>query len=259
VRRAREAAGLSQEQLGAKFGYSGDQVGKVETGERTPSRKFAVGCDKVFPEWQGMFLRLYDFACAQGDGPSPTWFADWLEAERRAVSIRWWEPLLIPGLLQTPDYARAVLRVWPSIGESDVLEEMVSARLARQTILDRPEPPSLGVLIDEPVLYRCIGSAKVMQDQLCHLGEMSHRPKVTIQILPGDLGAHVGLLGALAIATFDDMTATVYMESPDEGHTTSDPAVVAKISDTWDVLRSDALPQRASRDLISKAEARWTE
>jgi hypothetical protein len=99
-----------------------------------------------------------------------------------------------------------------------------------------------------------------MHDQLAHLANMSERSKITIQVIPARVGAHVGLLGGFAIASFDSTPDTVYMESPDQGQTTEKPSVVGKLSLTFSTLRADALPRGASRELIGKvAEERWTE
>jgi transcriptional regulator with XRE-family HTH domain len=102
LRRARTSARLSQEQLGQRLGYSGAQVGKVETGERSPSQDFAEGCDRAL-DTGGLFLRIYQLA-RRWDGPHPQWFRDWLRVEQEATALRWWEPMLVPGLLQTADY-----------------------------------------------------------------------------------------------------------------------------------------------------------
>jgi transcriptional regulator with XRE-family HTH domain len=99
LRRARSAAGLSQEQLGQRVGYSAAQVGKVETGERAPSQDFAKRCDQALPGADGLFARIYALT-QRWDGGYPSWFAEWVEAERRATSLCWWEPLLVPGLAQ---------------------------------------------------------------------------------------------------------------------------------------------------------------
>ncbi len=98
-----------------------------------------------------------------------------------------------------------------------------------------------------------------MYDQLAHLADMADRPKITIQVVPGEVGAHVGLLGAFAMASTDSAPGTVYMESPDQGQTTEIPSVVSKVSETFDTLRAEALPRGASQDLIRRvAEERWT-
>lgn len=258
LRRARNAAGMSQGALGKRIGFSAEQVGKVELGDRRPTGKLAEGCDAVFPELGGIFGRLIAKAEAS-HGVYPSWFASWVDAEQRAAIIRWWEPLLVPGLLQTADYARAVFDAWQAVDGYGDTDELVTARLARQAIFDRPAPPSFGAVMDETVLYRCIGGPKIMHDQLLRLAEVSEHPRVTVQVVPADLGAHVGLLGGFAIAGFDDDTpGIVYIESPDEGETSKHPNTVAKITLTYDTLRNEALGGRASRDLIVKiAEERW--
>jgi len=256
LRRARSTAGLSQEQLGQRVGYSAAQVGKVETGERAPSQDFARRCDQALPGADGLFVRIHALT-QRWDGGYPSWFAEWVEAERRATSLCWWEPLLVPGLAQTADYARALFEAW-RLADGGELDQLVSGRMERQSIFEGPDPPSLWVIVDEGVLRRRIGSEKIMHDQLAHLADMADRAKVTIQVVPGEVGAHVGLLGAFAIASVD-AAGIVYMESPDQGQTTETPSVVAKVSATFDTLRAEALPRGPSRDLIRRvAEEQWT-
>jgi transcriptional regulator with XRE-family HTH domain len=258
LRRARLAAGMSQDQLGRTLSFSGDLIGKIETCERAPSPEFAAGCDAVFPHFDGLFTRLVALA-RRWDGPYPQWFRDWVEAERQASSLRWWEPMLVPGLLQTADYARAILRVGSDTTE-DMLEELVSARIERQSILDRPKPPELWVGLDEAVLHRPIGSRKIMYDQLLYLADASCRPSITVQVVPAEVGAHAGLLGAFIIAGFDDGAPSIlYAETAVEGQTIERSAQVRKAALAFDRLRAEALPHGASRDLIGKvAEERWT-
>ena len=258
VRRWRTAAGLSQEQLGQRVGFSGTQVGKVETGERAPSQDFAQHCDQALPGAGGLFLRIYHLA-RRWDGGYPSWFVEWVQAEGRAITLHTWEPLLIPGLVQTPGYARALFRAWRSARTEAELDQLVSARIERQLIFERPSPPSLWAVIDEGVLTRCVGSPQTMRDQLAHLVDVSDRLRITIQVVPAGAGAHAGLLGAFAIAGFGDAPGLVYLESPDQGQTTQRSSVVVKVSETFDTLRAEALPRGASRDLIRKVAAqRWT-
>jgi len=258
VRRWRTAAGLSQEQLGQRVGYSGAQVGKVETGERAPSQEFAQHCDQALPGAGGLFLRIYNLA-RRWDGGYPSWFVEWVQAEGRAITLHTWEPLLIPGLVQTPEYARVLFQAWRSARTDAELDQLVSARIERQLIFERPNPPSLWAVIDEGVLTRCVGSPQTMRDQLAHLLDVSDRLRITIQVVPAGTGAHAGLLGAFAIAGFGDAPGLVYLESPDQGQTTQRSSVVVKVSETFDTLRAEALPRGASRDLIRKvAEERWT-
>ncbi len=137
------------------------------------------------------------------DGGYPSWFAEWVEAERRAASLCCWEPLLVPGLVQTADYARALFEAWRTADSADELDQLVRVRLERQSIFERPDPPSLWVIVDEGVLRRRVGSEKIIHDQLIYLVDMADRPKVTVQVIPAEVGAHVGLLGAFAIASVD--------------------------------------------------------
>jgi transcriptional regulator with XRE-family HTH domain len=259
LRRARVAAGLSQDQLGLKLVFSGDTVGKVETSERAPTPDFAARCDTVFPHLDGLFTRLLELA-RRWNGPHPQWFRSWLDAEREATSLRTWQPMLVPGLLQTADYARALFRAWQSASTTDdELEELVTARIERQEILDRPRPPELWVVLDEAVLHRHIGSRKIMHDQLAQVADMSCRPGITVQVVPAEVGAHAGLLGAFIVAGFDGSPSTLYAETAVEGQTIEKPALVSKAALAFDQLRAEALPRGASRDLIGKvAEERWT-
>jgi transcriptional regulator with XRE-family HTH domain len=257
LRRARESAGMSQEQLGRRLSFSAGLVGKVETSERFATPEFARRCDEVFPQLDGLFGRLIELA-RRWNGPHPQWFRDWVEAEREATSLRWWEPMLVPGLLQTADYARAILGAGPDT-TADMLEELVPARLERQNVLDRAKPPELWVVIDEAVLHRLIGSPKIMYDQLLHLADASCRPSITVQVVPGETGAHAGLLGAFIIAGLDGAPSILYAETAVEGQTIERSALVSRAALAFDRLRAEALPHGASRDLIGKvAEERWT-
>jgi hypothetical protein len=258
LRRARVVAGMSQDQLGRALSFSGDLVGKVETCERAPTPELAAGCDSVFPHLDGLFTRLLGLA-RRWEGPHPQWFRDWVHAEREAASLRTWQPLLVPGLLQTADYARTLFEAWRSGDTDDDLDQLIGARMERQSILERPKPPALWVVLDEGVLHRRIGSEKIMHEQLGHLEDMFVLPKITIQVVPAEVGAHVGLLGNFTIAGFDDRPDMVYMDAPDQGQITEKRAMVARISEAFDLLRAEALPRGASRDLIMKvAEEQWT-
>lgn len=163
-------------------------------------------------------------------------------------------------MLQTVEYARAVFEAWQPVDGAGEVDSDVEARIARQNVFDRPTPPSYGAVIDESVLYRGVGGAKVMHEQLTHLADMSARPRISVQVMPSTVAVHPGLLGGFDIAGFADATpGIVYMESPAEGETTKNPATVARISITYDAVRDDALSVRASRDLILKvAEEKWT-
>jgi transcriptional regulator with XRE-family HTH domain len=253
MKRLRTKRGMSQEALGKRIGYSGEMVSKVETRRNDPSPEFADALDTAFPEVEGMFSELV----AQAD---KSWFATYADAERVADVIRMWNPLLFPGLVQTEGYIRAVYEAWRAVDGNPKIDADVAARLERQSLLDRPTPPSVGIVVAEGVLYQPIGGPKVMHDQLAHVADLSEHPRITVQVLPSDVGAHVGLLGAFVILSFADETpGIVYLESPDRGETTKQPARVGRLTVTYDALRDEALSARASRDMFRKvAEERWT-
>ena len=257
LRRVRVAAGFrSQDQLARKLGFERTVITKIETGDRPPSADVASALLTMFPDLGGgRFAELAEVA-RRANGKFPGWFErDWLPVEREATSLRWWEPILVPGLLQTGDYARALFQAWQPASSEDDLDALVTGRLERQGVLDRDDPPDLRVVLDESVLHRLIGSAKIMHDQLEHLADMSCRPMVTVQVIPAELGAHGGLLGAFILA---GPSGTVYLETAVEAQITGDDPVRERAALTFDRLTRDALPRGASRDLILKvANEQW--
>jgi transcriptional regulator with XRE-family HTH domain len=251
---AREAAGISQDELAARINYSHSLIAMIESMKRVPTLDVARRCDSAFST-PGTFVRLQQHARTT---PLPSWFRPWAEIEAVAQQIRMFEHALVPGLLQTEDYARAVLATRPNTTDAEV-DELVTARMERQQVLDRPDPPLAWVVIDERVLHAQIGAMKVMHGQLLQLADMSARPNITVEVVPFSAGAHSGLLGACAIADMENGDRVVYLETMTEGFISESPAVVARTMLTFDTLRSEALPRSASRDLITKtAEELWT-
>jgi transcriptional regulator with XRE-family HTH domain len=257
LRRARMAAGFSsQDALAAKLGFDRTVVAKAETGERPPTddvlAAWCVAC-RLDDELFGRLVRL----ARRADGPVPTWIEDWLQAEGEAQSLRLWSPTLIPGLLQTAEYARALFLAAQSDTSEDVIDALVAARLERQAILDRADPPDLVVVLDEAVLHRLIGSPQVMHDALVRVAELSQLPYVMVQVVPGSNGANAGLSGAFGIAAADGIPETLQMDGV-EDWTTEKRSLVRKAAVAFDRVRGDALPRDASRDLILKvADERW--
>ena len=143
LRRMRNAAGMSQEDYGKRAHYSASMVSAVETGQRPLDEVYLARADEIF-ETDGLFVPMLELAKRDGE---PTWFRPWLEAERNATQLRCFEPTLIPGLLQTEDYARAVIRTDARLTEDEV-EKLVAARLERQAILNQEHPPQLIAVMD---------------------------------------------------------------------------------------------------------------
>jgi transcriptional regulator with XRE-family HTH domain len=259
VREARTRAKMSQPALGASVCYDATYVSKVETGAIVPDDDFVNGLDRVFPQMNGWFARFKSNS-RKWEGRYPAWFNDWVEAEGRARVIRWWEPLLIPGLLQTADYARELFLAWQTIEDAELVDRSVAARLDRQAIFGRPDPPTLLAVVDEPVLWRGIGSPQTMRCQLEHLINMSMRPNIAVHVVPSSVGAHTGLLGAFIEVDLEgEPGRVVYLETPDQGLISDARALATKILGMFERVRSEALPKRASQDLIRKVvNERWT-
>ena len=193
LRRRRSAAGMSQEQLGHAVNYSAALVGRVEVGERVPGPDFARRCDEVLDSG-GLFAHLRESMNSDVHA-YPTWFREFVEREREAASIREFNALAVPGLLQTEEYARALFRACKPADSDEEIGQHVAARLERQAILDRPKPPMLWAVVDEGVLRRPVGGPETFCRQLTHLARVGKRPGIVFQVMPFSAGAHAGLLG----------------------------------------------------------------
>jgi transcriptional regulator with XRE-family HTH domain len=256
LKAAREQRGWSQADLAEQIPYSLSTISMVEALHRVPTRDLAVYLDKAFGT-PGTFTRL---EARLRDLPFPASFRPFAAYEAEATALYVFEHSLIPGLLQTPEYARAVLATRPNTAE-DEIDNLVTARLARQAILTRDEPPAplLWALIDEGALHRPVAPAEVMREQLARLAEVSRRPNVTVQVLPYSAGGHTGLLGAFTIADLGGNPGTVNVEDITDGRVFEDPSMVSRVTLRYKSLQSEALPKGASRELIARVtEERWT-
>ncbi len=197
-----------------------------------------------------------------GDGLSyqayPSWFQEWLIYEREAKRLRWFEPLLVPGLLQTADYARAVFGTRFGV-TGDEIDEQVAARLKRQEIVERDRPAQLWVIIDESVLHRGVGGTFVMREQVRHLIEAAQRPHVSLQVVSSTVGAYRGLwAGGFAMADCDDAPTVGYQETASAGQFVDRLDAAATLAECWDTLVREALPWAASQSLLEEAAKSWT-
>jgi transcriptional regulator with XRE-family HTH domain len=255
MKAAREQRGWSQADLADQIPYSLSTISMVEALHRVPTRDLASHLDKAFGT-PGTFTRLEG---RLRDLPFPASFRPFAAYETEATALYVFEHSLVPGLLQTPAYARAVLATRPNTAE-DEIDNLVEARLARQAILTRDDPPAplLWALIDEGVLYRPVAPAEVMYDQLIHLVAVSRRPNITVQVVPYSAGGHTGLLGAFVIADLEGSLSIVYVEDITYGRVFEDPATVSRVTLHYRSLQCEALPKGASRELIARvAEERW--
>ncbi|MGC5010666.1 helix-turn-helix domain-containing protein [Streptosporangium sp. DT93] len=256
MRRLREAAQLSQSSVAARLGCTQAQVSRLEGGSRTPSKYDAEQLDRLFGSGGSThFADLRKHIVARPGGPA--WFIGWAEeVEPVALVIRSWDPLLVPGLLQTESYARHIFSNGPR-ATPDEVEERVQARMRRQQILDRDDPPMFLVLIDEGVLRRRVNGPEVMREQLGHLLEAVQRPNISIQVVDPECMA--GLAGAFMIAELPiGQPETVHMDSPALGHVTNDHELVISIRKRYEEIRLWAYPERVSLKMIEEVRREWT-
>ncbi|MEU5721402.1 helix-turn-helix transcriptional regulator [Micromonospora sp. NPDC047738] len=254
LRLARATSGMSQSALAEALSYSGALVAKVETSERRPSLDFARRCDTVFGA-DGRFERIQRRISRETVVP---WFRDWAGIEQEATALRTFEPLCVPGLLQTEGYARAI-HAGGGLFAADEIERQVATRLDRQTVLTRDRPPLLCVVMDEYVLRRRIGGPEVMGEQLQHLVKLgSVLPRVRIHVVPMSAGAYPGLAGPFVIATLPGGEDVVYLEGQRHGQVVDRTDFVQQMVEVWESIRGEALSQQQSLDLIAEMAETWT-
>ncbi|MFJ8075103.1 helix-turn-helix domain-containing protein [Streptomyces sp. NPDC096176] len=244
LRRQREASGLRQGQLGDIIFCTGSLIGQIETTKKVPTRDFservdaALGTDGVFSRLIGLVLR----------SQLPNWFQPYAEMEAKAAYISTYQAQLVYGLLQTEEYARAVL----TAGKPVDLDGLLAARMERQRILEREQPPLAWAVLDEAVLLRPIGGADVMYRQLVRLLEFTNHRWMRIQVLPLSAGEHPGLAGAFNILRFEDHPDVFYTEDMMSGHMTANPETIREANLHYAHLQAAALSLRDSAALIAR-------
>ncbi|MER5971330.1 helix-turn-helix transcriptional regulator [Streptomyces sp. NPDC002055] len=252
LRRLREAAGLNQQQLGEIIYCTGSLIGQIETARKLPTRAFTQRVDAALGT-DGALMRLLKLVLRS---QLPSWFQPYAEMEAKASHIYSFQAQLVHGLLQTEEYARAVLGVL----QQDRLDERVAARLERQRILERENPPLAWVILSEAALYQVIGGKGVMREQLAHLLEFLEWEWVQVQVLPFEVGAHAGLPGSFTLLRFEDDPDILYDEGYGPGHLRANPHEVKARSLRYDHLQAAALSVEDSAASIARVmEERYGE
>ncbi|MFF4995654.1 Scr1 family TA system antitoxin-like transcriptional regulator [Streptomyces sp. NPDC000656] len=246
LRVARERAGFSQAELGEPLFVSGSFIGQLEAGTRRMHIEFARQIDDILGT-DGFFARNCG---AAAKSKYPDHFAAAAEAEALAKAIREYAPLIIPGLLQTEAYARAVFRAYKPTATVETIDELVANRLARATLLSDPTTPLLWCILDEAVLRREVGGPAVMAEALRHIATLIRSHRLIAQVVPFKAGAHASLGGPLRLMAFDDAPPLAYVEGLETGLLLDDPATVVLHTLTYDLLTASALPPRESLALI---------
>ncbi|SCL22074.1 helix-turn-helix domain-containing protein [Micromonospora inyonensis] len=254
LRLFRASLGLSQDDFGRTIGYSGSHVSSVETGGRPPTKEYMKAVDEAYETGERFGRMLRELA--QLDS-TPTWLREWIEFEREATTLRWFELAYIPGLLQTERYARATL-VGGRFG-ADEVEQIVASRLERQAILSRKQPPQLIAVLDEAVLRRpVLDQPGLMAEQCDHLATLAAEEHIQVHVVPADAGMYLGLAGQFIIAELPDGARVAHADNQLTAQIVDAPGDVAKLAKTWEIVRNEALPRRQSFELIKEVAKSWT-
>lgn len=250
LRRLRDEKGWTQDDLARRTGCSGTHISAVETGRRPPTRRFAAHADKAL----GSGDRLQRQSQAARHTALIEGFPEYLKHEARAAEIRLYEVGVIPGLLQTPEYAtvltaRTVERgaITPEQGE-----ERISLVAARQAALNRTPAPLVFVVLDESCLRRPVGGPDVMESQLARLVEFAALPNTVLQVAPFALGDRRPLSLPVTIPTLPDRSLMSYAESSHRGHLERESAFVLPLLTSYHQLQAESLSQAESVAMISQ-------
>ena len=266
--RRREAAGLTREEAARQLEWSTSTIFRIETGRSRPQ----PGNVKVLLELYGVsgperdgLIRLAREARQPGWWHSfrdilPNPYEVYIGLEAGAASIRNFEPVVIPGLLQTEEYARQMSRGGPRELDREDIERRVQVRMERQRILTREDRPRLWAVIDEAVIRRVVGGPEVMREQLQHLIECAEQGKTTLQVVPFGAGAHAGTTGPFIILDFPEPTdpSVVYVETLAGDLYLEDRADVDRYTLAFDRLLAAALHPDDSVRLVQQAAATMT-
>lgn len=245
VLRLRKLSGLTGQALANQMGCHRSYVSRVENASIHLSIKYAERLDEI---WKPVipFTRLVRWAEASDDGD---WFTGLTWHEARATRHRMWEALLVPGLFQTENYARAAL----SSGMVDDVEKAVKTRLARQeAVFGQPDPPRLTVILSWVVLAQPVGSDDVMREQINHLLTVVDLPNVNLRVLERSAGAHVGLDGSFRVMTVADRDVA-FADAPERGRLVTDPGDVQKYAVRYDRISDTAEGIGSTRAALERA------
>jgi transcriptional regulator with XRE-family HTH domain len=259
LRKLRTEKGLTVEQAAGQLMFSMSKLSRMETGHGAPSRRDIRDLCALYEVTdEAERKRMMNLAV---EGRQAGWwqsydlnqFADYVGLEADAVSVKNYQSILIPGLLQTPDYARAVNEAVIPQPDPERLEEQTEVRLRRQDRLTQDPPLHFGVILDEAALHRVIGGPAVMEAQLRHLTELSKLPNVTLQVIPFSAGAHPAMDSTFNVLEFADaVPGVVYVEGLVGWVYMKRSRDVERYARVFERLCHVALPPRESVELIEK-------
>jgi transcriptional regulator with XRE-family HTH domain len=236
----------TQVEMGGKLGYSASLISGIETMDKAPTADFAVRCDEVFSA-PGTFATLQELVAREA---YPAFFAPVIPFEREAVRIHGWELGAIPVLLQTEDYARALITSGRPKGRPEEIDRQVAARIARQEVVSAENGPLLWYVLDESVLRHFVGGPAVMSRQLDRLLEAADTPGIIVQALPFAADNQAGTDGPISVYEFADSPSVCHTGCYGGGRIVEGREEVAELITMLNLIRASALSTRDSKDLI---------
>ena len=267
LKRIREAAGLTQEEVSERTGKDRSTLYRLENAQQRPQKSTLIQLLDMYGvdgEQRADLLTLLREAGQLGwlqplRAELPAVYSGYIGFEDEARSISNYESLFVPGLLQTEDYARAMTRGILPHATSEQVDVRVQARMERQTLLTRDDPPQLWAIMDEAAIRRVVGGHAVMRAQLAKLREAADLPNVTIQVIPYDAGAHAGMLGSFVVLDFPNPAdqSIVYIDSMAGDLFLEDDAEIRRYILMFQHMRAAALrPDQTLSLLAAAAEER---
>ncbi|MDT0303552.1 helix-turn-helix domain-containing protein [Streptomonospora wellingtoniae] len=247
VRRSRRIAGGSQDQLAKSINISPAMMSSLERGTRTPKREHAEAIDAVL-NTGGSLSRLWVNLMNQEDVPE--WFREVVVLERQATEIREYQMALVPGLVQTADYARAVLRSGRPWYRDAEVDRLVESRMNRSDILAKDDRPLFWTVLDEVVVRRVVGDDQAMRGQLAHLLKLIGDQQIQLQLVPHETRCHPGLSGPFRVMAFHGRPTVAYAEHAMGGELIDDEDQVRESTTIFGALQAEAMSPTASADLI---------
>jgi len=266
LRKLREQKGMTAEEVASRLLVSQSKISRLENGRRSISQRdvrdlcnvYGVEDMRIVDSLMQMAKesRQQGWWHAFGDIP----YSVYIGLETEAASLRVFEPQVVPGLLQTPEYASAVIAGNLPEASPEQVDKRVNVRMRRQERITDPDGPlRMWAVIDEAALCRKVGDNPTMHDQLLHLVELSHLPHVTVQVLPFQAGAHPGLSGQFAVLEFTDATdaTVVYLEGVTSDLYLEKDTDVQAYSVMYEHLRAQALSAEQTREFVTDAAERY--
>ncbi|MGW1162773.1 helix-turn-helix domain-containing protein [Streptomyces sp. NPDC002519] len=248
LRLRREAVGMRAAEFGEAVGYGEDMVYKIESGKRIPRPEYLDKADQVLDAGGLLSAMKEDVAKVR----YPKKVRDLAQMEARAVELQLYDPLNIHGLLQTPEYARALLLMRRPAYAEDVVERATTARMARKVVFERDPAPEISFIQEEWTLRRPLGGRMVLRQQLEHLLAVGQLRNVEIQVMPMDREEHAGVAGGIEVLKFADGSAVGRSSGVANGRTVFEPRDLRILELRYGIIRAQALSPRESMAFIEQ-------